>query len=123
VQVVATARDGTTQATGRHRRFFSDRSRDAGHEPFPLDGRPNAGNFQEPLMSVKSVVLIAAAAALSSAVVAANIARSGAVAPDQAKVDFDQTFAAAGASAEVVSTKLDAEQLRRAGLKRIDLTR
>jgi hypothetical protein len=74
-------------------------------------------------MSVKSVVLIAAAAALSSAVVAANIARSGAVAPDQAKVDFDQTFAAAGASAEVVSTRLDAERLRRAGLKRIDLTR
>ncbi len=41
-------------------------------------------------MSVKSVVLIAAAAALSSAVVAANIARSGAVAPYQAKADFDQ---------------------------------
>jgi hypothetical protein len=74
-------------------------------------------------MSGKSVVLIAAAAALSSAVVAANIARSGAVAPYQTRVDFDQVFTAAGASAEVVSTRLDAEKLRRTGLKRIDLTR
>jgi hypothetical protein len=74
-------------------------------------------------MSGKSVVLIAAAAALSSAVVAANIARSGAVAPYQTRVDFDQAFTAAGTSAEVVSTRLDAEKLRRTGLKRIDLTR
>ena len=74
-------------------------------------------------MSAKSVVLIAAAAALSSAVVAANIARSGAAGPYQTKADFDQAFTAAGASAEVVSAKLDAEKLRQAGLKRIDLTR
>ncbi len=74
-------------------------------------------------MSVKSVVLIAAAAALSSAVVAANIARSGTAAPYQSTADFDQAFTAASASAEVVSTKLDAEMLRKAGLRRIDLTR
>jgi hypothetical protein len=74
-------------------------------------------------MPRKSVVLIAAAAALSSAVVAANIARSRAVAPYQTAVDFDQTFMAAGASAEAVSTKLDAEKLRQVGVKRIDLTR
>jgi hypothetical protein len=74
-------------------------------------------------MSVKSVVLIAAAAGLSSAVVAANIARSGAAAPYQSTADFDHAFTAAGASAEVVSTKLDAEKLRQAGLRRIDLTR
>jgi hypothetical protein len=74
-------------------------------------------------MSVKSVVLIAAAAGLSSAVVAANIARSGAVAPYQARADFEQVFTAAGASAELASAKLDAAQLRRAGLRWIDLTR
>jgi hypothetical protein len=69
----------------------------------------------------KSVVLIATAAALSSAVVAANIARSGAAAPYQTKADFDQAFKSAGASAD--SAKLDAEQLRRAGLKLINLPR
>jgi hypothetical protein len=74
-------------------------------------------------MSVKSVVLIAAAAGLSSAVIAANIARSGAVAPDDARVNFDQVFTAAGTSAGVASAQLEAEQLRRTGLKRIDLTR
>jgi hypothetical protein len=74
-------------------------------------------------MSVKSVVLIAAAAGLSSAVVAANIARSGAAGPYQSKPDFEQTFTAAGASAASVSTKLDPERLRRTGLRRIDLTR
>jgi hypothetical protein len=74
-------------------------------------------------MSVKSVVLIAAAAGLSSAVVAANIARSGAVAPYPAKADFDQAFTAAGVSAEAVSTKLDPEKLWQAGRRRIDLTR
>jgi hypothetical protein len=74
-------------------------------------------------MPRKSVVLIAAAVALSSAVVAANVARSRAVAPHQSTVDFDQAFAAAGASAEAVSTKLGAEKLRQFGLKRIDLTR
>jgi hypothetical protein len=73
-------------------------------------------------MPRKSVVLIAAAAALSSAVVAANIARSRAVAAYLTKADFDQAFTAAGASA-AVSAKLDAEKLRQAGLKRIDLTR
>jgi hypothetical protein len=72
-------------------------------------------------MSGKSVVFIAAAAALSSAVVAANIARSGAVAAYQTKADFDQAFTSAGASAE--AAKLDAEKLRQSGLKRIDLTR
>ena len=72
-------------------------------------------------MPRKSVVLIAAAAALSSAVVAANIARSGAVAAHQIQVDFDQAFKAAGASAD--AAKLDAEQLRQAGRRRIDLTR
>jgi hypothetical protein len=74
-------------------------------------------------MSRKFVVLIAAAAALSSAVVAANIARSGAVGPYLNKADFDEAFTAAGASAEVASTKLDPEKLRQAGLQRIDLTR
>ncbi len=75
-------------------------------------------------MPRKSVVLIAAAAALSSAIVAANIPRSRAVAPYQATVDFDQTFTAAGASAQAVSTKLDADKLRQVGVKRrIDLTR
>jgi hypothetical protein len=74
-------------------------------------------------MSRKFVVLIAAAAALSSAVVAANIARSGVVAPYPTKADFDQAFAAAGASADVISTRLDPEKLRQAGLRRIDLTR
>jgi hypothetical protein len=72
-------------------------------------------------MPRKSVVLIAAATALCSAVVAANIARSRAVAPYQTTVDFDQTFTAAGASAK--ATRLDAEKLRQSGLKRIDLTR
>ena len=72
-------------------------------------------------MPRKSVVLIAAAAALSSAVVAANIARSGAAGPYPTRADFDQAFKAAGASAEV--GKLDAEKLRQAGLKRINLTR
>ncbi len=72
-------------------------------------------------MSRKFVVLIAAAAALSSAVVAANIARSGAAGPYPIKADFDEAFTAAGASAG--SAGLDAEQLRRVGLKRIDLTR
>jgi hypothetical protein len=74
-------------------------------------------------MPRKSVLLIAAAAALSSAVVAANIARSRAVGPYQATVDFEQTFAAAGASAEAASTKVNAEALRQVGVKRIDLTR
>ena len=66
-------------------------------------------------MSVKSVVLIAAAAGLSSAVIAANIARSGAVAPYQTRADFEQVFTAAGASAEVASAKLDAEQASTGG--------
>jgi hypothetical protein len=74
-------------------------------------------------MPRKSVVLIAAAAALSSAVVAANIARSRAVASYQTTVDFDQTFTAAGGSAEAASIKLDAEKLRQVGVRRIDLTR
>jgi hypothetical protein len=74
-------------------------------------------------MPRKSVVLIAALAALSSGVIAANIARSGAAGPYQTRADFDQTFTAAGASAEVVSTRLDPETLRQAGLKRINLTR
>jgi hypothetical protein len=74
-------------------------------------------------MPRKSVLLIAAAAALSSAVVAANIARSRAVGPYQATVDFDQTFTAAGASAEAASAKLNTETLRQVGVKRIDLTR
>jgi hypothetical protein len=73
-------------------------------------------------MPRKSVVLIAAAAALSSAVVAANIARSRAVAAYLTTADFDQAFTAAGASA-TVAAKLDAEKLRQLGLRRIDLTR
>jgi hypothetical protein len=90
---------------------------------FPGRQTKTTESSKEPLMSVKSVVLIAAAAALSSAVVAANIARSGAIAPYPTRSEFDQVFTAAGASAEVVSTKLDAEKLRQSGLKRIDLTR
>lgn len=74
-------------------------------------------------MPRKSVLLIAAATALSSGVVAANIARSRAVGPYQATVDFDRAFTAAGASAEAASIKLDAERLRQIGVKRIDLTR
>jgi hypothetical protein len=74
-------------------------------------------------MPRKSVVLIATLAALSSGVIAASIARSGAAGPYDAKAHFDQVFTAAGASAEAVSTTLDPEKLRQAGLKRIDLTR
>jgi hypothetical protein len=73
-------------------------------------------------MPRKSVVLIAAAAALSSGFVAANIARSRAVAPYPTSADFEQVFTGAGASA-TLSAKLDAEKLRQVGLKRIDLTR
>jgi hypothetical protein len=74
-------------------------------------------------MSRKLTVTVFIAVALSSAVVAANIARSGATAPYLTRADFDQAFTAAGASAEAAATKLDAETLRQAGLKRIDLTR
>ena len=55
--------------------------------------------------------------------VAANIARSGAVGPYLNKADFDEAFTAAGASAESPATKLDPEKLGEAGLQRIDLTR
>jgi hypothetical protein len=62
---------------------------------------------------------VAAAIALSSAVVASTIARSGGARPYQAKADFDQAFSAAKAST-VASTNLDPEKLRRTGLKRIN---
>jgi hypothetical protein len=74
-------------------------------------------------MPRKLTVTVFVAVALSSAIVAANIARSGATAPYLTKADFDRAFTVAGASAEVASVKLDAEKLRQAGLKRIDLTR
>ena len=56
---------------------------------------------------------------------ASTIARSGVDQPYQTKADFDQAFAAVGASATVMTGKaaIDAEKLRQAGLKRINLAR
>jgi hypothetical protein len=72
-------------------------------------------------MSRQFIVLgVAAAIALSSAVVASTIARSGGAQPYQAKADFDQAFSAAKASS-VAATNLDMEELRQAGLRRINL--
>jgi uncharacterized protein YdeI (BOF family) len=74
-------------------------------------------------MSRKFAVLTAAAIALSSLVVASTIARSGVAQPYQTKADFDQAFAAVGASATVMTAKsaIDVEKLRQVGLKRINL--
>jgi hypothetical protein len=70
-------------------------------------------------MSRKFIVLTAAAIALGSFAIASTIARSVAQ-PYQTKADFDQAFAAVGASS---SQATDVEQLRQAGLKRINLVR
>jgi hypothetical protein len=74
-------------------------------------------------MSGKFAILTAAAIALSSLAVASTIARSGAAQPYQTKADFDQAFAAAGASATVMTARaaVDVEKLRQAGLKRVNL--
>jgi hypothetical protein len=76
-------------------------------------------------MSRKFVVLVAAVIAVGSLAVASTIARSGVAQPYQTKADFDQAFAAVGASATVMPAKaaVDAEKLRQAGLKRVNLTR
>jgi hypothetical protein len=71
-------------------------------------------------MSRKFIVLTAAAIALGSVAVASTIARSGVAQPYQTKADFDQAFAAVGASMSAQAAA-DTEKLRQAGLKRIDL--
>jgi hypothetical protein len=71
-------------------------------------------------MSRKFIVLTAAAIALGSVAIASTIARSGVAQPYQTKADFDQAFAAAGASMSAQAAA-DMEKLRQAGLKRIDL--
>jgi uncharacterized protein YdeI (BOF family) len=74
-------------------------------------------------MSRKLVVFTAVVLALSSLAVASTIARSGVVQPYQTKADFDQAFAAVGATSTVMTAKaaVDVEKLRQAGLKRINL--
>jgi hypothetical protein len=76
-------------------------------------------------MSRKLVVFVAAAIALGSLAVASTIARSGVVQPYRTKADFDQAFAAVGASATVAPAKaaIDMEKLRQAGLKRVNMVR
>jgi hypothetical protein len=71
-------------------------------------------------MSHKFIVLTAAAIALGSVAIASTIARSGVAQPYQSKADFDQAFAAVGASMPAQAAA-DMEKLRQAGLKRIDL--
>jgi hypothetical protein len=122
--IKTTARDGIGRRRGgTFRTATDDLDVDRAIEPFGR--RPDESwrtAKKELSMPRKLTVAVFVAVALSSAVVAANIARFGAVAPNQSNVDFDQVFAAAGASANVLSAKLS-EQLRRVGLKRIDLTR
>jgi hypothetical protein len=69
----------------------------------------------------KPAVITAIAIALGSFAVASTIARSGAAEPYQTKADFDQAFAAVGASSTVMTARTagDIEKLRQAGLKRI----
>ena len=76
-------------------------------------------------MSRKFVVFAAAVVALGSVALASTIARSGVDQPYQTKADFDQAFAAVGASGTVMTAKaaVDAEKLRQAGLKRVNLAR
>jgi hypothetical protein len=74
-------------------------------------------------MSRKFVVLTATVIALGSLAIASTIARSGVAEPYQTKADFDQAFAAVGASSTVMTAKsaTDVEKLRQAGLKRVNL--
>ena len=74
-------------------------------------------------MSRKLVIFVAVAITVGSLAVASTIARSGVAQPYQTKADFDQAFAAVGASATVMTAKaaVDAEKLRQAGLKRVNL--
>jgi len=74
-------------------------------------------------MSRKSVIFLAAMFAVGSLALASTIARSGVDQPYQTKADFDQAFAAVGATATVMTGKaaVDAEKLRQAGLKRVNL--
>jgi hypothetical protein len=76
-------------------------------------------------MSSKSVIFLTAVIAVGSLAVASTIARSGVDQPYQTKADFDQAFAAVGASGTVMTAKaaVDAEKLRQAGLKRVNLAR
>jgi hypothetical protein len=72
-------------------------------------------------MSRKFVVFVAAVIAVGSLAVASTIARSGVAQPNRTKADFDQAFAAVGAS-PVMTAKaaVDMEKLQ-AGLKRVNL--
>jgi len=74
-------------------------------------------------MSHKPAVFAALAIALGAFAVASTIARSGAAEPYQTKADFDQAFAAVGASSTVMTARTagDIEKLQQAGLKRISL--
>jgi hypothetical protein len=76
-------------------------------------------------MSRKLVISVAAVIAVGSFAVASTIARSGPAQPYQTKADFDQAFAAVGASATAMTAKaaVDLEKLRQAGLKRVNLAR
>jgi hypothetical protein len=76
-------------------------------------------------MSRKSVIFLTAVFAVGSFALASTIARSGVDQPYQTKADFDQAFAAVGATATVMTGKaaVDAEKLRQVGLKRINLAR
>jgi hypothetical protein len=76
-------------------------------------------------MSRKSIIFLTAVFAVGSFALASTIARSGVDQPYHTKADFDQAFAAVGATATVVTGKaaVDAEKLRQAGLKRVNLAR
>jgi hypothetical protein len=76
-------------------------------------------------MSRKSVIFLTAAFAVGALAIASTMARSGVDQPYQTKADFDQAFAAVGATATVMTGKaaVDAEKLRQAGLKRVNLAR
>jgi hypothetical protein len=73
-------------------------------------------------MSRKFVVFVAAVIAVGSLAVASTIARSGVAQPYRTKADFDQAFAAVGASTVMTAkAAVDMEKLRQAGLKRVNL--
>ena len=76
-------------------------------------------------MSRKLVIFVAAVITVGAFAVASTIARSGPAQPYQTKADFDQAFAAVGASATVMTptATVDLEKLRQAGLRRVNLAR
>ena len=76
-------------------------------------------------MSRKLVIFVAAVITVGAFAVASTIARSGPAQPYQTKADFDQAFAAVGASATVMTptAAVDLEKLRQAGLRRVSLAR